>query len=372
MNSGEPDLVIHGQKKVEGKEKTDMNRRDLSHQSGWLTCRRRKEGYAMVRSKKYCIWSCMLLLVGVALVWGSRCDAQEKYPVRPIEIICPTGAGGGNDLQTRVMTGYLSKKWDVPINVINKPGGNSIPGSLVVQNAEPNGYSILNVTSSATSFQAVGIKDLPYNIYDRTFIGITNVFPNVFIVPSNSPFKTLKDAVDDLKKDPGNFTWTSGGGVFTQDVIMRRLLMAINIDINKTRPVLTQAGATQVTLTAGGNVKLGIGSTATTVPAIQGGMVRGVAITGKERFFAIPETPTLAEQGYPTVTGDIWVGFSGPPKMPRQIVERWEAGFQDMLKDPEVLTKLKNIYSAPLYYNSDQMKDFIRKEYEEVSKFWIR
>jgi tripartite-type tricarboxylate transporter receptor subunit TctC len=304
--------------------------------------------------------------------WVNPVQCKDDYPNKAIDIIVPTSPGGSQDLTSRIVAAYLSKKWGVPVNVVCKPGGNSIPGSLVVQNAEPNGYSILNVTSSATSFQAVGIKDLPYNIYDRTFLGITNVFPNVFIVPSNSPFKTLKDAVEDLKKDPGNFTWTSGGGVFTQDVIMRRLLKAINIEINKTKPVLTQAGATQVTLTAGGNVKLGIGSTATTVPAIQGGMVRGVAITGKERFFAIPETPTLAEQGYPAVTGDIWVGFSGPPKMPRQIVEKWEAGFQDMLKDPEVITKLKNIYSEPLYYSSDQMKDFIRKEYEEVSKFWTR
>lgn len=311
-----------------------------------------------------------LVIVFLLFGWVNPVQGKDDYPNKPIDMIVPTTTGGSQDLTSRIVSAYLSQKWNVPVNVINKPGGNSVPGSLVVQNAEPNGYTVLNVTSSATSFQQVGIKDLPYNVFDRTFLGITNVFPNVFIVPSKSTSKTLKDVIDDLKKDPGSFTWTSGGGVFTQDLIMRRVLKAVDVPISKTRPVLTQAGNTQVTLTAGGNVKLGIGTTATTVPAIQGGLVRGVAITGGDRFFVVPDIPTFTEQGYPTVTGDVWVGFSGPPKMPLDIVEKWEKTFREMLKDPEVIAKLKNIYAMPFYHNSTQMREFIKKEFEEVTGLW--
>jgi tripartite-type tricarboxylate transporter receptor subunit TctC len=310
----------------------------------------------------------VLLLCG----WVNPVQGKDDYPNKPIDIIVPTTTGGSQDLTSRIVAAYLSKKWKVPVNVINKPGGNSVPGSLMVQEAEPNGYTVLNVTSAATSFQQVGIKDLPYNVFDRTFVGITNVFPNVFIVPAKSPFKTLKDVVDDLKRDPGSFTWTSGGGVFTQDLIMRKLLKALDIDISKTRPVPTQAGNTQVAMTAGGNVKLGIGSTASTFPAIKGGMVRGVAITGKERFSGDIDIPTFAEQGFPTANTEIWVGFSGPPKMPSDIVEKWEKAFQEMVKDPEVIAKLKNIYAVTFYHNSAQMREFVKKEYEETNILWKR
>jgi tripartite-type tricarboxylate transporter receptor subunit TctC len=95
-----------------------------------------------------------------------------------------------------------------------------------------------------------------------------------------------------------------------------------------------------------------------------------VAITGKERFSGDLDIPTFAEQGYPTVTGDIWVGFSGPPKMPFDIVEKWEKAFQEMIKDPEVIAKLKNIYAVTFYHSSAQMREFIKKEYEEVNVLW--
>ena len=312
----------------------------------------------------------LFVLVFLFIVGVGPAYTKDDYPTKAIDIIVPTSPGGSQDLTTRIVAAYVSKKWNVPVNVVHKPGGNSIPGSMVVQEAPPDGYAILNITSSGTTFPAVGIKNLPFNIYDRAYLGITNVFPQVMIVPTNSPFKSLKELIEDIKKDPGAFTWTSGGGMFTQDMLARKLLKAINVDVNKTKPVLTQAGATQVTLTAGGNVKLGIGSTGTTIPAIQGGMVRGLAVTSKSRFPAIPDVPTLTELGYDSVSFDIWVGFSGPPKLPAPIVEKWEQAFGEMVKDPDVISKLKNIHSTPFYHTASQMLTLIKKEHEEVASFF--
>jgi tripartite-type tricarboxylate transporter receptor subunit TctC len=313
-----------------------------------------------------------VVIVFLLFGWVNPVQGKDDYPNKPIDMIVPTTTGGSQDLSSRIVAAYLSKKWNVPINVINKPGGNSIPGSLVVQNAEPNGYTVLTVTSAGTSYQAAGIKDLPYDIFNRTYLGTMNIFPNIFVVPEKSPFKTLKDVIDDLKKDPGSFTWSSGGGVYTQDVLMRKVLKAVGINIKNTRAVLTQAGASPVVLAAGGNVKLGIGTTATSVPAIKGGLVRGVAITGEDRFSVVPDIPTFTEQGFPTIIADVWVGFSGPPKMPLEIVEKWEKSLREMVKDQEFLSKIKNIYAAPFYRDANQTREIIRMEYEEISKLWIQ
>jgi tripartite-type tricarboxylate transporter receptor subunit TctC len=99
-------------------------------------------------------------------------------------------------------------------------------------------------------------------------------------------------------------------------------------------------------------------------------MVRGLAVTSKSRVAVIPDVPTLAELGYESVSFDIWVGFSGPPKLPAPIVEKWEQVFREMVKDPEVVSKLNNIHSTPFYHTAAQMLALIKKEHEEVASFF--
>lgn len=311
------------------------------------------------------IFGCLLFAVTV-----QQAQSEEKYPTRPIDIVNVFGPGGSTDLTCRVLTAKLKEKWGVPINVINKPGGNTVPAGLEVFNAKPDGYTLLNDGQAAAVLVVVAVKNLPFNIMDRTFIGTFSYNPLVFVVPASSPFKNLKDVAEACKKDPENFTWASLGGAGNQDLGTRQFFHAVGVDVLKTRPVMCQSGSQTISLAAGGHVMLGSGGTSAALPAIKAGTVRALAITGDQRFFDLPDVPTAAELGLPGVTSMNWNCISGPPNLPAHIVKIWEKVFEQISNDKEFHAKQKNVGAVPQYLNAAQTKERVRKEIEEAKKLW--
>ncbi len=309
--------------------------------------------------------SILFLLVG----WVEHAQSQEKYPTRAIEIIAAYPPGGGTDLGNRITAAYLSKKWGVPVNVINKPGGNTVPGCLAVYQAAPDGYTVLGDQIATSSLLGVAVKDLPFKIMDRTFIAMTFILPIGFFVPSASPIKNLKDLEAEAKRDPGNFTWTLMGGASGPDYAMRQFFKAIGLDHATTKPIPVQGGSQVVVLVAGGNVKVGAGTVVSAFPSIKGGMTRPLCIIGNTRHPDLPDVPTTIEMGY-AVNIEHWLGISGPPKLPSFVVETWNAALEEMLKDPEIITKLKNIGALPYYRNARATREHVTKEFEELKNLW--
>lgn len=320
----------------------------------------------MCKTKK-CFLPSLLLIIFLLTVWVGPVQSQDKYPTRAIDLIVPFAPGASTDLWTRITADYLKNKWGVPVNVVNKPGGNTVPACLEVYNSKPDGYTLLADNNPSSSMTPIVVKSLPYKIMDRTFIAMTAIVPMVPIVHSGSTFKSLKDLEIEAKKDPENFTWTSLGGAGAQDFTCRQFIKAIGVDVFKTKPIMSQGGAHAVTLTAGGHVKLGVGTTSGALPAISGGMVRPLAITSKTRDPNLPDVPTTAELGYPTVSCLYWIGVSGPPNLPSLIVDKWDKTLQEMLKDPEILSRLKKIMALPFYHNAKGMREYVTKETEEVA-----
>jgi tripartite-type tricarboxylate transporter receptor subunit TctC len=103
-------------------------------------------------------------------LWAGETQAQVKYPTRAIDLICGFSAGGGTDTNARVVADWLRRKWGVPLNVINKPGGGSIPANLEVYSAKPDGYTLMaDCQSSAGMLEVSGVK-LPFKVMDRSFV----------------------------------------------------------------------------------------------------------------------------------------------------------------------------------------------------------
>ncbi len=323
----------------------------------------------MCKAKKWFLPS-LLLIIFLLTGWVGPVQSQGDYPNKAIDIIVPFAPGASTDIWTRITADYLKKKWGVPVNVVNKPGGNTVPACLEVYNAKTDGYTLLADNNPSSSMLPIVVKNLPFKIMDRTFIAITAITPMVIIVTSTSPYKSLKDLEVEAKKDPENFTWTSLGGAGAQDFTSRQFIKAIGVDVFKTKPIMSQGGAHAVTLTAGGHVKFGVGTTSGALPAISGGMVRSLAITTKTRYPDLPDVPTTAELGYPTVSCLYWIGISGPPNLPSHIVDKWDKTLQEMLKDPGIVTKLKNIMALSFYHNERETREYVIKETEEVAQLW--
>jgi tripartite-type tricarboxylate transporter receptor subunit TctC len=308
-------------------------------------------------------------LVISLLGWGGTVHSQPKYPTKPIDVIVPFKPAGGTDSVIRATIPFLSKRWGVPINVVNKPGGNTLPGSVEVFDSTPNGYTLLADCNASSSMLGVVIKNIPFNVMDRTFLGIVANGPVALMVNANSPYKTLDDLKAEAKRDPDNFTWASLGGVSGPDFIARQFFKAIGVDVSRTKPVMGTGGTDVQTLVAGGHVKMGGTNIISAKAAIQAGLIRVLGIARvKDPDF--PNIPTFSEIGYTSINHVWWVGFSGPPKIPSYVVETWNNALKEVMKDPEYVSKLKSIGFYPFYHNSSEMKEFIRKDIDEVVELY--
>ncbi len=305
-----------------------------------------------------------IVLTSVLCELAVETQAQPKYPTRSINVVVPFTPGGSTDLAARAMATFLQKKWSVAVNVVNKPGGNTIPGTLEVYSSPPDGYTILADGLPMSSLLEVVVKDLPFKVMDRTFIAMTVFNPLITIVPASSPYKTLHDLIADAKKDPENFTWDSLGGVSGDDFVGRMIMNAAKIDIAKTKPVMSKGGSAAAILVAGGNIKMGNPASISALPHIQAGTVRALAVALKERDPLLPDVPTYAELGYPSVYCPFWLGVSGPPKLPSPVVQAWSIAIEEMMKDPDYLALIKRQLFRPFFHGPKEMIEYIKKESE--------
>lgn len=326
----------------------------------------------MCQKKRY--FSMGIVFLGVILMfagWVEQAQAQKQYPSEPIEIIVSYNTGGTTDMTARIMADYMTKKWGIPINVVNKPAGNRLQACLELYRAKPDGYTLLQDGSGSSVQMPLVLKDLPFKVMDRTFIaGFVEGGSSVYIVANDSPIKSLKDLEAEIKKDPGNFTWTSLGGAGSYDLAMRRFLKAIGVDVRKTKPLVIKGGIEGVTFTAAGTVKMGYCTFSSGGPSINSKVVRPLAVTTNKRDPAFPDVPTVGEEGYPTaIQGDIF-GPSGPPNLPSHIVEIWNKALEGMIKDPEVVKKFERLGCSPNFLNSSEIRKRRLAESEEIKELY--
>jgi tripartite-type tricarboxylate transporter receptor subunit TctC len=309
-----------------------------------------------------------IMLALTALLWAGApgAHAQGKYPTKPIEIIVPFAAGASTDASARVLAQLLEARWSVPVKVVNKPGGNTVPAVTEVMSARPDGTTFLMDNIASSAMLDTVVKNLPYSVFDRTFVAVTAYTPLMFIVHPDSPFKTLKDAVDALKSDTANFTWTSLGGVGGQDLAFRQFFAATGVDIKKARAISLKGGSEAVTLTAGGHVRLGTGTWSAIAAPHSAGKLRVLAVCGDIRWPGLPDTPTTKDAGLPDVDAQYWIGISGPPKMSDDIVATWNAALKELLADKAVQAKLLNAGVLTSYVDAAGMKAKVERDRKSV------
>jgi len=309
---------------------------------------------------------CLFILLGGA----GHAQSQEKYPSRAIDIIVPFNPGGSTDLSTRILTEFLKAKRGIAVNVINKSGGATVPANLEVYKARPDGYTLFADNTSSNVTLEIAIKDLPFNVMDRSFVAMHSASPYIITVPAASPYKTLKDLLDDLKRDPEKFTYVSAGALANHDVIYRQAARVLGVDPLKAKPIVISGAAQAAVVTAANSVKMGGGTIASQLVAINAGTIRALAVCGNERWEELPNIPSTAELGYPTIQFDQWNGISGPPKLPTPVVKIWEEYLQEMAKDPGIISQLKKTGAWARFVGSEALRKYVQNTYVEMKALW--
>ena len=283
----------------------------------------------------------LLQAAGVASVFPGLALAQEKYPSKTISWICPYGAGGNADLRSRQLAKLMSEILGQSIIVDNKAGAGGNIGTEVIAKAKPDGYTIGMGNFAPLAVNHALFKKLNFDAAaDITPIALIERGPLILMVPTDSPYKTVKDVVAAAKAAPGKLSYASGGIGGTHHLSGALFEYAAGIDMIH---VPYKSGAAGTNDLMGGQVQMMFEQMYTAMPAMKGGRLRGLAITSKTRSPLLPDLPTMGEQGYPAVEVLNWQGLIGPKGLPADVQAKINAALKLALKDPEFIKKQEGL-----------------------------
>jgi tripartite-type tricarboxylate transporter receptor subunit TctC len=284
------------------------------------------------------------------------------YPSKPINLLVGYAPGGGTDLAARLISGYFSKKWGQQILVVNKPGGNVVPCVLEMHKAKPDGYTLMVDTNGASSIQTAIMRNLPYKLEDRIFLTNFLINPTFYFCASNKPWKSLREVADYAKRDPDNFKWAALDISSTTTFSLIQFLDAIGVDILKTKKMDYKGGPEVMVATANGEVDLGNYGIGPALPLIETGKIRPLALISPQRIKRLPHLPTVTEEGFPGLTAAQWCGVSGPPKLPKEIVAKWDQEMKKASTDQEFVASIEKLGMIMHYLPSDAYKKMVLDE----------
>ena len=259
----------------------------------------------------------------------SRIGSAQSYPSRPITLIVPFAPGGPTDIIARILSGALTQSMGAHVIVDNRGGAAGNIGMGVAAHAAPDGYTLL-VTSTAIAVNPALFKSLPYDpIKDFTPISELVNAPNVLIVRSNSDIHSIADLVAQAKADPTKFNYASPG-TGTKSHLTGELLK-LRAGIQMVHVPFRGAGpAAQAVLS--NTTQVGSVAEAAAEPLIKNGQLRALAVTSRQRWFSLPDVPTMIEAGFPDFVSDTFNALFAPagtaPEIVALLVKECRAAFE--------------------------------------------
>jgi len=265
-----------------------------------------------------------LALAGLACLTHAHAQPAWK-PEKQVEIILPTAPGGGNDAVARLMAKMLQdqKVVTTPILVVNKPGGNQALSVAYLAQHPNDPHFLLQATSTLFTNQIQGLTQAKYG--DFPALALAFIDYSAFMVPANSPFKTMRDLLERLKADPDSvaFSVVARGG--TSHAVLAAAAKAGGADLKRLKLVVYKTSAEATTALMGGHIQAAVSSAAGSTPPVVAGQLRMLAINApKRRPGAIADVPTLAEQGIDAPTLESWRTVFGAKGITNAQVAFWE------------------------------------------------
>jgi tripartite-type tricarboxylate transporter receptor subunit TctC len=279
--------------------------------------------------------SAFLILAAAASATTPSTLLAQGYPNQPIKMIIPSTPGGGTDFIGRLLSTKLTEMNGWTMVPTNRPGAGTALGLGEAAKANPAGYDLVVGQTDNVSLIPLLLK-VPYDpIKDLTPVALAATTPMVLLVPANSRFKTLGEAVAAAKAEPEKITYGTSGTGGSAHFSMELLQSAAGF---KMRHVPYKGSSPALTDLIGGHVDVVASSISSATSLIQGGKVRALAVTSPKRNAALPDVPSVAELGYKDYVFITYYGVLGPAGLPQPVVTRLNADLNKILQSPEVRT----------------------------------
>jgi tripartite-type tricarboxylate transporter receptor subunit TctC len=292
--------------------------------------------------------------------------AAQSYPSKPIRLIVPFAAGGGNDNVARLVGKRLADGLGQPVLVDNRPGAGGVVGAELAAKSAPDGYTLFLGGVGSHAINPNLHEKLPYDpIKDFAPVALLAQAPLVLVVHPSVPANSVAELTAYARAHPGKLNFASNGnGSSSQLAAVMFDSMAgvemVHVPYKGLSPALADL--------LSGQVQLMFSSVVAILPHIKAGKLRGLAVTGAKRLASLPELPTIAESGLPGYEASSWYGILAPAGTPRDIVMKLNAGLAKALEQPEVRNSLLAEGAEPVGGSPEAFAAHIRAEKERLGK----
>ena len=310
-----------------------------------------------------------IFTVLIFILIGVNVGKAADYPTKPITIICPSAPGGSHDIQGRIFATYAGKLLGQPMVFVNKAGAAWMLGTDAVLQANPDGYTIgmeARSIGNSIEWEIVNGRKPLFTRKDMVALGAFTSSPALFLVPYNSPWKSVADVVRDFKAKPKHYAFCSGGLYGSSHLPAEYFLRANGITA---RHVPQKSGGECLTSLVGGHFDFATQFPPGSMPLVAAKKLRVLAAFGEKRYKYLPEVPTMKELGI-EANAEQWVGLFANRKTPPAIVMKLRETIKKVTEDKSFVDIMEKQGTEALFISGEELEKFWAKDSETLSKLY--
>ncbi len=295
----------------------------------------------------------------IAVLCGTACASELRYPTKPIRIIIPTAPGGGSDVMVRMLGNKFTETWGQQVVVDHRAGAGMTIGIDLTAKATPDGHTMA-VVNPSHAINATLMSHLPYDpIRDLTSVTVTSTQPYAVCVTNSLAAKNVKDVIALAKAKPRELNFASSGPGSASHLAGEMFIAMAGVQM--THIPYKGTGSAMPDLVSG-RAHFYINPMLAMISQIQAGRIRLLAVTSPKRISTMPDVPTVAESGLPGYEATSWYMLILPSKTPQAIVSKIHAETVKGLKSPDVVDALARGGSEPLANSQREAAEFLKVE----------
>lgn len=305
------------------------------------------------------------LTISATAAFPSFQARAQRWPTQPIKVLIGGAAGSVPDTLARLVADKLSPALGQPVVIENRAGPGGIQAIQGVLAGAPDGHTLALATMSQAVFNSYLFPKLPYDPL-RDLVPIAPLASGALTVAAHPSLqlRSLSDIVALSRRDPERLLLGVPNVGSPPHVVTLLLARETGMQVK-----LLNFRSGQDLITAGlrGDVQLLVDAPTLVAPQVENGALHAIAVTGKAREETLPQTPTVAEAGFPAAEGDLWIGLVGPRGMSGEIATRLNLEIASINKDAELLEKLRKISFRPMASTPSEFSELIRKDHQRWS-----
>jgi len=306
------------------------------------------------------------LLTFLALAVAPFAHAQDDYPNRTVRIIVPFAPGGSTDVVARILADKLGTELKQSFVVENRSGAGGNIGADAVAKASPDGYTLLMGTTGVLAINKYLYKEMSFDPErDLVPVSYTSLITNILVVNPQVPAKTVSELVALARAKPGSLTFASSGAGSSTHLSAELFKSMAGVDILH---VPYKGSSQAITDLMGGQVTMLFDNAPSSIPFVEQGKLRALAVTSTKRLPNLPDVPTLDEAGVKGYESLSWSGIMAPAGTPKRVIDKLSAAIEKILRDPDVKQRFASLGVDPVGGPPEAFSRHIRAESEK----WAR